>query len=446
MSTENTGLTISKKVPTNVTKGLTVAQRGVRFVGQLTPVKNVVNTVQKTASDYIGNIIVNSVKDKAMECIYSIEGLSAPDVTVTVREFLYRLDAKTYDKYAIEPALDESAYTTVKPLDPCLYVIRKKHATMIVHGRYVPNVYDKSINAFRTDIYIIGKKRKKYKKAYDKMHDAITKRLTTGDNISVHLYDGRGTMDSIQHRKTIDSMVISEKTKDAIITKIERFLGNKDAYLEHEITYKLGILLYGDPGTGKTSLAKSIACTYDCELAVINVNDILQFKDYSFSNARRKNDKMIVVLLEDIDCVLNAKDDRYGSGKEYEDEYDEDDDYGYDTHKKKGKVIKGGSGSERLHALLQILDGTNSSNNVIYIATTNFVDRLDEALTRDGRFDLKVEMKNFDQMDAYELASKFNFNEEETDKILKNRGENNFPINPAKLQNILMDEFTKTLK
>lgn len=241
-------------------------------------------------------------------------------------------------------------------------------------------------------------------------------------------------------------MVISEKTKDAIITKIERFLGNKDAYLEHEITYKLGILLYGDPGTGKTSLAKSIACTYDCELAVINVNDILQFKDYSFSNARRKNDKMIVVLLEDIDCVLNAKDDRYGSGKEYEDEYDEDDDYGYDTHKKKGKVIKGGSGSERLHALLQILDGTNSSNNVIYIATTNFVDRLDEALTRDGRFDLKVEMKNFDQMDAYELASKFNFNEEETDKILKNRGENNFPINPAKLQNILMDEFTKTLK
>ena len=88
MSTENTGLTISKKVPTNVTKGLTVAQRGVRFVGQLTLVKNVLYTVQKAASDYIGNIIVNSVKDKAMECIDSIEGLSAPDVTVTVREFL----------------------------------------------------------------------------------------------------------------------------------------------------------------------------------------------------------------------------------------------------------------------------------------------------------------------------------------------------------------------
>lgn len=427
---------------TNTAKGVAVMKKGVRFVGQLAPVRNVVNTVQTTASNYIGDIIVNTVKDKTMETIYSIEGLSAPDVTVAVREFLYKLDPKTYDKYAIEPALDESTYTMVKPLDPCLYVVRRNRTTIVVHGRYVPNVYDKSINAFRTDIYIIGGNRKKYKKVYDKMHEAITKRLTTGDNISVHLYDGRGTMDSIQHRKTIDSMVISENTKNAIITKIERFLANKDAYLEHEITYKLGILLYGDPGTGKTSLAKSIACTYDCELAVINVNDILQFKDYSFSNARRKNDKMIVVLLEDIDCVLNAKDDRYNV-VEVE---DEDDDYGYNRESSKKVPKKAGTGSERLHALLQILDGTNSSNNVIYIATTNFVDRLDEALTRDGRFDLKVEMKNFDKRDAYELAEKFKFNEEETDKILEDHGANEFPINPAKLQNILMDEFTKTLK
>lgn len=444
-NTTNITTTLPATLPANVTKNLAMVKKGARFVGRMTPVRNVVNTVQSTASDYIGNIIVNTVKDKAMETIYSIEGLSAPDVTVAVREFLYRLDAKTYDKYAIEPALDESSYTMVKPLDPCLYVIRRNRATIIVHGRYVPNVYDKSINAFRTDIYIIGGNRKKYKRAYGKMHDAVTKRLTTGDNISVHLYDGRGTMDSIQHRKTIDSMVISENTKNAIITKIERFLANKDAYLEHEITYKLGILLYGDPGTGKTSLAKSIACTYDCELAVINVNDILHFKDYSFSNARRKNDKMIVVLLEDIDCVLNAKDDRYNVIEEDEDDGYEN--YGeYNRESSKKVVKKAGTGSERLHALLQILDGTNSSNNVIYIATTNFVDRLDEALTRDGRFDLKVEMKNFDKKDAYELAAKFNFNEEDTDRILKDRGENTFPINPAKLQNILMDEFTKTLK
>lgn len=434
---KNTGLTISKN--------LSMVQRGVRFVGNTAPVRTVVDTVQRTVSDYIGNIIINSIKDNAMECIYSIEGLSSPDVTVTVREFLYKLDAKAYDKYTIEPALDETAYTLVKPLDPCLYVIRRNRATIVVHGRYVPNVYDKSINAFRTDVYIIGGNRKKYKRAYDKMHEAVSKRLTTGTNISVHLYNGHGVMDSIQHRKTIDSMVISERTKEKIITKIERFLENKDAYLDHEITYKLGILLYGDPGTGKTSLAKSIACTYDCELAVINVNDILQFKDYSFNNARRKNDKMIVVLLEDIDCVLTAKDDRYN-------DMEEDEDDGYENYGESVRVPsrkkhkKAGTGSERLHALLQILDGTNSSNNVIYIATTNFVDRLDEALTRDGRFDLKVEMKNFDKQDAYALAKKFNFNEDDTDRMLENRGENNFPINPAKLQNILMDEFTKTLK
>ena len=131
MSTVEQNTTTVTTLPANVTKNLAMVKKGARFVGRMTPVRNVVNTVQSTASDYIGNIIVNTVKDKAMETIYSIEGLSAPDVTVAVREFLYRLDAKTYDKYAIEPALDESSYTMVKPLDPCLYVIScSKYASL----------------------------------------------------------------------------------------------------------------------------------------------------------------------------------------------------------------------------------------------------------------------------------------------------------------------------
>lgn len=402
---------------------LNLVKKGVKTVTNIAPIRDVVNTVEYTTSKYVGDIILNTLRDKSMEVIYSIEGLSAPDVTVAVREFLYKLDAKKYDKYAIEPALDESAYTLVKPLDPCIYVIKRRTAVIIVHGRYVPNVYDKQINAFRTDIYIMGKGRMKYKKAFEKMHKDVISRLTTGDNISVHLYERNGLQDSIQHRKTIDSMVISDRTKTAITTKIEKFLENRDAYISHEITYKLGILLYGEPGTGKTSLAKSIACTYDCELAVINVNDILSFTDYSFSSSRRKNDSMIVVLLEDIDCVLNDTDDRYGNDPK----------------------SKSGTGTARLHALLQILDGTNSSNNVIYIATTNFVDRLDEALTRDGRFDLKIEMNNFGREEVYQLANKFKFNKVETDSIIENHGVT-FPINPAKMQNILMDEFMKTLK
>lgn len=53
--------------------------------------------------------------------------------------------------------------------------------------------------------------------------------------------------------------------------------------------------------------------------------------------------------------------------------------------------------------LLQFLDSSQSPNNVIFIATTNYIDRLDHALVRKGRFDLKIELDDFNKDTARKM-------------------------------------------
>ena len=73
-----------------------------------------------------------------------------------------------------------------------------------------------------------------------------------------------------------------------------------------------------------------------------------------------------VVVLEDIDVLVSKRDNSVTSADK-----------------------------ENFQALLQLLDGINSCKKTIFLATTNYIDRLDPALIRDGRFDIKIEMKKF---------------------------------------------------
>ena len=84
-----------------------------------------------------------------------------------------------------------------------------------------------------------------------------------------------------------------------------------------------------------------------------------------------------ILLIEDIDCAMLTK------------EYDEN-----------GKMITRGS---NLGSLLNELDGINSVSNVIYIFTTNHIEKLDPALIRPGRIDLKLEIKyvNFETLNKF---------------------------------------------
>ncbi len=88
-----------------------------------------------------------------------------------------------------------------------------------------------------------------------------------------------------------------------------------------------------------------------------------------------------IILLEDIDAAFPNRKDA-----------DDDDD---DKDKKKHKSIEtseNGTGKVTLRGLLNALDGVASTEGRIIFLTTNYIDRLDSAMTRPGRVDLKVQI------------------------------------------------------
>lgn len=75
---------------------------------------------------------------------------------------------------------------------------------------------------------------------------------------------------------------------------------------------------------------------------------------------------------------------------------------------------------------------------MIKIATTNHIEKLDDALTRAGRFDLKIEMTNFDEEQAREMCKKFNL---DLDNVITNK---ELAYNPAELQANVIEKLNFT--
>lgn len=198
--------------------------------------------------------------------------------------------------------------------------------------------------------------------------------------------------------------------KDSILSYLEKWTAASNLFKNLEISYKTGVLLYGPPGTGKTSMAKSLAAYLDCDLYVVNMS---LFNTESIQAVKSLDNDLKIVLLEDIDYIF---------GKRQNDR----------TPEEKA------NGNE----LLQLLDGVTPVSNTIFIATTNDYESLDDAIVRDGRFDLKIYMDNLTESDAKTMCSALYLKEADTAEVLQ--GES-FPINPAYLQNKIVQHIFKHL-
>lgn len=85
--------------------------------------------------------------------------------------------------------------------------------------------------------------------------------------------------------------------------------------------------------------------------------------------------------------------------------------------------------------LLSFLDSQESPTNVIFVATTNYIDRLDPAAIREGRFDLKIELNDINENAARKMCESFEMSKHDIDKLFKTI---TFPCNPAWLQNKIL--------
>jgi len=216
---------------------------------------------------------------------------------------------------------------------------------------------------------------------------------------------------SYKVKRNFDDLFLKDKNK--IKKHIDNWLDSENFYIEHGIPYKTGILLYGKPGTGKTTTAKVVASYLNFDLHIINLMSYESEQQLirKISGIPRNS----VVLLEDIDCSIPSRENLKNKNPKEE------------NPKKEEKI----NSKALLGTIMNIIDGLLSPEGVIFIGTTNRYEKLDKALIRDGRFDLKLELVGMDYKEAVEMCSRFNISKE----ILNNV---TFPINPAEFQNRLL--------
>jgi len=147
-----------------------------------------------------------------------------------------------------------------------------------------------------------------------------------------------------------------------ILKDIESFWNNVEVYKKYKFIHKRGILLYGDPGCGKSGIIQ--LCVKQIiekkNGIVINIKDeegVRFFSEFIPTIRKIEPNRPLIVLLEDIDSI--AGEDNYSTTK-----------------------------------LLNILDGIKQIENVVYIATTNYPEKLQERISnRPARFDRRYEVK-----------------------------------------------------
>lgn len=267
-------------------------------------------------------------------------------------------------------------------------------------------------------LYIFGKKAKKYS-------EEINNILKEYAKDKLYMYSVSGGTDneefnsiiSDMHLRSMNTLFFDNSVKEKVITHIQSFLDNREIYEKRDLLYKTGILLYGDPGTGKSSLANAIAAHFNDSLIVIDMASFDKLDVNTLSQSINADDNQYVILLEDIDCIFKSL-DRTDDSNITKDDL---------------KIV---------NKLLQFTDSNSSPNNVIFVATTNHFDKLDAAITRSGRFDLQIEVKGISKETAIKMCKSFDLTDKEIDNIIKNV---EFPVNQSKLQEKILEAIKNSL-
>ncbi|KAJ0094146.1 hypothetical protein Patl1_17305 [Pistacia atlantica] len=187
-----------------------------------------------------------------------------------------------------------------------------------------------------------------------------------------------------RHPSTFQTLALEPELKKQIMDDLTAFSNGKEFYHRVGRAWKRGYLLYGVPGSGKSSLIAAMAnylCydVYDLELTKVTDNSELRALLIQTTNRS-------IIVIEDIDCSVDLTADRMSKKRSHSHPSKKHMESRYDDGENNGRVT--------LSGLLNFTDGLWSccGEEKIIVFTTNHRENVDPALVRWGRMDVHVSL------------------------------------------------------
>lgn len=229
------------------------------------------------------------------------------------------------------------------------------------------------------------------------------------------------SMDIVDFSKNIginfSSVAGNEEAKESLMDVID-FLKNPEKYEKYGARMPKGIILYGEPGTGKTLLAKAVAGEANVPFYALSGSDFVQV--YVGVGAARvrslfkkaKSKGKAVIFIDEIDAIGKARSNNESSSTNSERD-------------------------QTLNALLTEMSGFGEGEGIIVIAATNRLDMLDKALLRPGRFDRHIEVSLPDVKAREKILSLYLDNKPHENIDIKDIARKTSYFSGAKLENLV---------
>ncbi|KAG0947768.1 hypothetical protein G6F57_003859 [Rhizopus arrhizus] len=221
--------------------------------------------------------------------------------------------------------------------------------------------------------------------------------------------------------RSFESVILKQGQKERILKDIQTFRRREHWYTCRGIPYRRGYLLYGPPGTGKTSFVQSVASKINMNVAIISLSGSMD--DEKFNVMLQDVPHNSILIMEDIDhCII--KDPSSG------------------TDSTSSKITMSG--------LLNALDGVAAQEGAMVFLTCNDINRLQPALLRPGRIDMKMELGYADKDQIRKMFWRFlwdgslNGEEDVKPKVLETLADQftemipDLTVTPAELQNFFI--------